>query len=853
MDSVEGDSHGDINDDESAEHSFPPEASDPCGVSGDPELGPRVGDDYQAEIPCLIAVSDYVRLLKNPIDAEIAGGSPHGLGMGLPIPVMWINEEFESNKYEHVKETLIVSESDNIKCKAQPMDVKFKNGTTSGESEKLVLKQELMAQMYKKPGGVYCPVPGSGGDSWSGIEEASFLLGLYIFGKKLVLVKKFVGSKQMGDVLSFYHGKFYKSDRYKRWKECKKMRSRKCIFGQRIFMGPRQHELFSRLFSHVSEECQNSLLEVSKTFGEGKILLEEYVFILKARVGLNALVEAVGIGTGKKDLTGIVTETLKSNHVAPVRPEIPTGKACSSLTPLEIVNFLTGGFRLSKARSSDLFWEAVWPRLLARGWHSEQPYPGFSTGSKNSLVFLIPGIKKFSKRKLVKGSHYFDSVSDVLNKVASDPELLELETGANKENGWTDETKLDEHDFPNQQRHCYLQPRTPNRSSADVVKFTVVDTSLSNRKTSKVRELRSLPFELDASTSRSDSDDDNEDASEDSTDKSNSADSLCSQRIHVSKSICLGRSEFKISDDKYFEYDTSEWEHQASGQGLTTVTADLSKNENIDICNDMRRRKATKCQKIQKMVSEKENHVAPVLKRRQQLVDCNLTDTIPTRNHFLQGPMLQQDACSSEDHPELREKTPSQVDLSEEKLSSTSTLSRGASPVNNGEGKRGDSLRVETFHENPQCRTFFDLNMPPSLDAETDEPFTMTERQDDQTKQEPDTASHSTQPSECGDISELQSAMNSRRQSTRNRPLTTKVLESFAYGFFDTKQKRKSRDEFPQDNSILRPSKRARTKVRAPDSFDTSLPDFSMQETGSAIPNNNADGYSELDMVSQVS
>ncbi|XP_068333218.1 uncharacterized protein [Pyrus communis] len=801
MDSVEGDSHGDINDDESADHSFRPEAFDPCGVSGDPELGPRVGDDYQAEIPCLIAVSDYVRLLKNPIDAEIAGGSPHGLGMGLPIPVMWINEEFESNKYEHVKETLIVSESDNIKCKAEPMDVKFKNGITSGESEKLVLKQELMAQMHKKPGGLYCPVPGSAGDSWSGIEEASFLLGLYIFGKRLVLVKKFVGSKQMGDVLSFYHGKFYKSDRYKRWKECKKMRSRKCIFGQRIFMGPRQHELFSRLFSHVSEECQNSLLEVSKTFGEGKILLEEYVFILKARVGLNALVEAVGIGTGKKDLTGIATETLKSNHVAPVRPEIPTGKACSSLTPLEIVNFLTGGFRLSKARSSDLFWEAVWPRLLARGWHSEQPYPGFSTGSKNSLVFLIPGIKKFSKRKLVKGSHYFDSVSDVLNKVASDPELLELETGANNENGWTDETKLDEQDFPNQQRHCYLQPRTPNRSSGDVMKFTVVDTSLPNRKTSK--------------------------------------------RIRVSKSIHLGRS-----DDRYFEYDTSEWEHQASCQGLTTVTADLSKNENIGIGNDMRRGKAAKCQKIQKMVSEKENHVAPVLKRRRKLVACNHTDTIPSRNHFLQGPMLQQDACCSEDHPELSEKTPSQVDLSEEKLSSTSTLSREASPVNNGEGKRGDSLRVETFHENPQCRTFFDLNMPPSLDAETDEPFTMTERQDDQTKREPDAASHSTMPSECGDISEQQPAMNSRRQSTRSRPLTTKVLESFAYGFFDTKQKRKSRDEFPRDNSILRPSRRARTKVGAPDSFDTSLPDFSMQETGSANPNNNADGYSELDMGS---
>ncbi|CAN6676926.1 unnamed protein product [Malus baccata var. baccata] len=845
MDSVEGNSHGDINDDE-AEHSFSPEASDICGVSGDPELGPRVGDEYQAEIPCLLAVSDYIRLLKNPTYAEISGGSPCGLVMGLPIPVMWINEELDTKKYEHVGGTLIDSESDNVKCKADPTDAKSDNVKTSGKSENLVLKQERKAEMHQKPGGVSCPVPGSAGDNWIDMEEASFLLGLYIFERNLVLVKKFVGSKQMGDILSFYYGKFYKSDRYKRWKECKKMRSRKCIFGQRIFTGPRQHELFSRLFPHVSEECQTSLLEVSKTFGEGKILLEEYVFILKARVGLNALVKAVGIGTGKKDLTGIATETLKSNQVAPVRPEIPTGKACSTLTPLEIVNFLTGGFRLSKARSSDLFWEAVWPRLLERGWHSEQPYPGFSTGSRNSLVFLIPGIKKFSRRKLVKGSHYFDSVSDVLNKVASDPELLELEMGANKENGWTDETKLDEQDFPNQQRHCYLQPRTPNRSSTNVMKFTVVDTSLSNGKIFKVRELRSLPLELDVSASRSDSEDDDEDASEDSADKYNSANSLCSQRdeIHVLKSIRLGRN-----GDKYFKYGTSEVEHQAFGQGSTTVTADLPKNENIGTCNDMQRRKAMKRRKSRKMVSENENHLAPVSKRRRRLAACSRTEITPSRSQFLQGPKLQQDV--SGDHAELGEKTPSQVEPSGEKLSSASTSPRGASPVDSGEGNRcGNSLPVEIFQENPQRPMLIDLNMPPPLDAETDEPFTMIERQDDQTHQEPDAASHSVNPSESGATSEQQPAMNSRRQSTRNRPLSTKVLESLAYGFLDTKQKRKSRDEFPQDTSKLRPSRRARTKVSDLNSFDTSLPDFSMQETRSAIPNNNADGYSELDMVS---
>ncbi|KAL6293190.1 hypothetical protein ACE6H2_001332 [Prunus campanulata] len=866
MDSVEGNHHGDFNEDEFAENSFSAEASDRSGVLGDPEIPPRVGDEYQVEVPSLIAVSDYLWLLKNPTVAEIATGGSYGLIAGLPVPVMWINEgvdgkkhepetafhdavyasnKNESLKSEHVRETLIVSASDSIKCKVEPMDVKFDHGVISGESAKFVLKEEEITEMHQNDIGRGYPVPGSAGDNWSDIEEASFLLGLYIFGKNLILVKKFVGSKKMGDVLSFYYGKFYRSDRYRRWSECQKRRSRKCIFGHRIFTGSRQQELLSRLLPDVSVECQNTLLEVSKTFGEGKILLEEYVFILKARFGLNALVEAVGIGKGKRDLTGIATETLKSNQAVPVRPEIPIGKACSTLTPLEIVNFLTGDFRLSKARSSDLFWEAVWPRLLARGWHSEQPSHGFSTGSKHSLVFLIPGIKKFSRRKLVKGSHYFDSVTDVLSKVASDPELLELDMGANKssgskdENGWTDETKLDEEDFPNQQRHCYLKPRTPKRNG-DVVKFTVVDTSLSNGKTSKVRELRSLPFELNTPTSSSDSEDDDGDASE-STDKSISADNLCSHRdeVNVPKAIKirLGRK-----DDKYFEYDTSKWEHQVFVQG-----ANIPEDDNVGLCNDMQPRKAMKCQKSRKMVSQNKNHVAPVSKRRR-LAACSRAETTRSMDHVLQDRLLQQDACSSGGHLELSEKTPSQMDPSEEKLSSTSTSSRGGSPVFSGEGIPGrNNLHVEQPHEIPQPRTLIDLNIPISLDAETDEPFTMIERQDDQTSQELDEP-HSVISSECRGTSEQQPTINSRRQSTRNRPLTTKVLEAFACGFLDTKQKRKSTDAFPGDSS--KPSRRARTRKRVPDSFDASLADFNMQETTAAIHNSTADGFSKVDVVS---
>ncbi|TQD95021.1 hypothetical protein C1H46_019366 [Malus baccata] len=123
--------------------------------------------------------------------------------------------------------------------------------------------------------------------------------------------------------------------------------------------------------------------EVLRCFAEGKILFEEYIFKLEDIVGVRMLIEAVGI-------TGTTLKPTKNSHAISFRPEVPIGKACSSLTTPEIIKYLRGDFKLSKKRSNDLFWEAVWPRLLARGWHSEQ--------RNLSLVFLVPGIEKFSRR-----------------------------------------------------------------------------------------------------------------------------------------------------------------------------------------------------------------------------------------------------------------------------------------------------------------------------------------------------------------------------------------------------------------------------------------------------------------------
>lgn len=243
-----------------------------------------------------------------------------------------------------------------------------------------------------------------------------------------------------------------------------------------------------------------------KKFTDGSITFEEYIFTLKSRIGISLLIEAIAIGKGKQDLTGNALEPVKSNHVSSIHSEIPVGKACSTLSSADIIRFLTGDFRLSKARSSDLFWEAVWPRLLARGWHSEQP------DSRNSLVFLIPGIKKFSRRKLVKGDHYFDSVSDVLHKVASEPGLLELEPEP-------ESMKVEDksREMLDEQPQRYLQPRKSG-DNRHGVRVTIVDTSLLDER-HKVREIRRLPLEIAGiCTLYTDSSESERDALEDSRD-----------------------------------------------------------------------------------------------------------------------------------------------------------------------------------------------------------------------------------------------------------------------------------------------------------------------------------------------
>lgn len=263
---------------ESSEQSLCPETLGISDAFRDPELLPRIGDRYQVEIPSLMTRSAYLLVTEMGNDPTIFPRTSHDFLMGLPISLMWIKEEVKnikrehqefpgdlngkSIKYESITEMQIFTGGE-LQVKTEPVDITTNGGIEDSEPGKYSLQEDKKNQMHQQHGCKgYLMVPGTLGVAWNDLEEASFLLGLYIFGKNLVQVKKFVESTEMGDILSFYYGKFYRSERYHRWSECRKVRSRRCIYGQRIFTGSTQQELLSRLFLHVSAECKNGLMEV---------------------------------------------------------------------------------------------------------------------------------------------------------------------------------------------------------------------------------------------------------------------------------------------------------------------------------------------------------------------------------------------------------------------------------------------------------------------------------------------------------------------------------------------------------------------------------------------------------------
>ncbi|KAF8117984.1 hypothetical protein N665_0007s0033 [Sinapis alba] len=511
-------------------------------VCGDPKVDIPVGDEYQAEIPHMISDSKRAAFLVNPLASDLGSGS---FVVGLPIQVTWIDTKFKDRqdlRDDHV------DMGESLKSLKNKRSRRGEGGRNRGTKQRMSLEA----------------VPEKPSSSWEDLEVDGFVLGLYTFGKNLTQVKKLLESKETGEILSFYYGKFYKSAKHKIWSNSPKKQSRKCIQGKKLYSGWRLQHLLSRLIPNITDKSQKKIffkilssLDVfincnfvvlsssmfivkfiaalcvanlvgkhhknfftnfassyflpktcaslamelsfavkSPIFSSSLILMfsncdasksnlilltfavpsKAFCSISQASLadsqplGLPSLVEAVAISKDE-DLTILTTEPVKSKQLFIVS-SAGLG-AYTSLTSEEIIEKL-----------DDIFWEAVWPRLLARGWHSEQPK---DIKSKDNIVFLIPGVEKFSRRKLVKQNHYFDSISDILKKVVAEPELLEFETkDIRPSNGFIEENN---YQHSKQEKRCYL--RSPDPCS-NHMKFTAVDTTslASGGKLCAFRELK---------------------------------------------------------------------------------------------------------------------------------------------------------------------------------------------------------------------------------------------------------------------------------------------------------------------------------------------------------------------------
>lgn len=593
----------------------------------------------------------------------------------------------------------------------------------------------------------------------------------------------------------------------------------------------------------MSPEFMLILLQISKKFGEGKMPFEEYVFALKDAVGIDLLIAAVGIGKGKQDLTGTAVEPTKANHIFSVRSEIPIGKACSSLTSADIIKFLTGDFRLSKARSSDLFWEAVWPRLLENGWNSAQPKDQVVSGSKQSLVFLVPGVKKFSRRKLVKGNHYFDSISDVLNKVASDPGLIETESRATE--GSVDrEKRLDKQDLEGvsnrQQSHHLLSDSS--KCNQDLTKFTIVDTStVHDMNQRKVRQTRSLPFQtMSISTISSCSSESEQDTSEDSEDQVEQVNASSPIKDQVEQANSSHPSEDQVEQanssnpieelsDKGLSIDSSDCTRV--GEALNTTGEVKNHRCHSDLHNDEHSGEINKHPLIQNNTSD---CTTPYITEMQKLRACNhgefnhCTESTSVERKFdLNEPISPSNLLEASDGMDL------------ENLSLPSYLAKGSLNMSNEGSVTENHLVGEVSAENSETRMLIDLNFPqvsPDLGLEMQVPSSMVTPQNDNPCANTLSSSEITQFNATQEFldgdKEQQSILVNRRQSTRNRPLTTKALEALEYRFINSKRKRKN-SECSDNNSkskCVRVSSGTTIRATCDDTIDNSMADTKAEE-----------------------
>jgi hypothetical protein len=574
------------------------------------------------------------------------------------------------------------------------------------------------------------------------------------------------------------------------------------------------------------------LLQIFKSFNNRQTSLEDLVFSIKSIVGTEAFVEVVGIGKGKHDLTGFVLDPSKLNQVLSIHPDMPTGKDCSLLASEDIIKFLTGGFRISKTRSNDLFWEAVWPRLITRGWRSEQPKDVRPT--KNCVVFLVPGIKKFSRSKLTKGTHYFDSVSDVLKRVAADPVLLEpgvggMDNGVTAErNGYSTDMNL------NQDGHLDGYQELP--------KFTVIDTTLvQGEEPFRVRELRKLPADANVrfgpschsgstvSFSSSDEQDEDDQSSDDQkvyrrvTADANDTEMVSVRNEGKENQVDLLENMFTAPSSSYpvnghSSNSTSNEVDLTCFIGPKTKTerrkylSPVSKHRKLSSCtNDQTRRRSFSSSKGDGLVREKMKPLSISSKPTVVDVGCNFQTKIFAR-------------CS------MKEKPYEQVKVASNSRTKDRSNGKNASNLNKDKSFECKSLAMPKVRSNIRiskanfaegagvCSLVGRVTPETVLDDKTNTNGHMKAGEDLTVSNSywvPDVSEATGGP--AIPQPDLASPVNSRRHGSRNRAPTAKALEAVALGLLGGKRK----DE-PKSSRTSRPRKRAhKSLVYAPTNSDT--------------------------------
>ncbi|RID52232.1 hypothetical protein BRARA_H02847 [Brassica rapa] len=716
------------------------ESSDVEFACGDPKVEPRVGDEFQAEIPPMMSASKRAAFLSTPLPLD---DSSYPFLVGQPVQVTWIDKHHQKGQLN--------GDDDSIDMNQSLKSLRTKRSRCSSKKQRLNLEA----------------VPEIPSSSWEDHEVASFLLGLYTFGKNFTQLKKFMESKGTGEIVLFYYRKFYKSASYHSWSDSRTKRRRKCVYGRKLYSGWRQHQLLSRLIPSISDESQKqTLVNVSKSFAEGNITLEKYISLVKDLVGLKLLVEAVGIGKGKEDLTVITSgPPVKTKPWFTVSSKtsssVPGLDAYTSLTSADIINQLTGSSRrLSKARCSDIFWEAVWPRLLARGWRSEQPKERGYFASKDNIVFIVPGVKEFSRGELVKGDDYFDSVSDILTKVAMEPELLEFETGgeikegdANAENS---SEQSDEGSSPSdKQKHRYLKSPCSNRGTLQM-NFTVVDTSLvAGGKLCDLRNLNTEPLVC-------------------SVPKTRLGDELDCQNDYLEE-----ESSIKEEEEETLERVKDPSKRLIKHRSNQRAEAN---DGSVSSAPSLKRRRLSACVRSEKSLSRDKHSPgdeSTVCSESEQLSSC----------------AVQHQNGSSEEMNEDKER------YGRDYMNLKSDQSK-----HTGSGPSSAVVKIEETSE--ETRT-----SPHELISSEQEPNGCCSVSDSNTKRAtivpkqeqavelPSIPSSNNSPSnDLGTTQELGSSDAPRRQSTRKRPLTTRALEALESGFLTTKEMK----------STVKPRKRAK-------------------------------------------